>query len=65
MSWLNKVRNSLPFIQKRDTTDTLWIKCPGCGETLFIKDYEDNLSVCPQCGHHTVTVHLKRGHAII
>ena len=52
MSWLNKVRNSLPFIQKRDTTDTLWIKCPGCGETLFIKDYEDNLSVCPQCGHH-------------
>ena len=52
MSWLNKVRNSLPFIPKRDTTDTLWIKCPGCGETLFIKDYEDNLSVCPRCGHH-------------
>ena len=20
---------------------------------------------CPQCGHHTVTVHLKRSHAII
>ena len=52
MSWLTKVRNSLSFIQKRDTTDTLWIKCPGCSEMLFIKDYDDNLSVCPRCGHH-------------
>ncbi len=52
MSWLNKVRNSLSFIQKRDTTDTLWIKCPGCSEMLFIKDYHDNLSVCPRCQHH-------------
>jgi acetyl-CoA carboxylase carboxyl transferase subunit beta len=52
MSWLNKVRNSLPFMQKRDTTDTLWIKCPGCSEMLFIKEYQDNLSVCPRCQHH-------------
>jgi acetyl-CoA carboxylase carboxyl transferase subunit beta len=52
MSWLNKVRNSLSFVQKRDTADTLWIKCPGCSEMLFIKEYEENLSVCPRCGHH-------------
>ncbi|WP_028641638.1 acetyl-CoA carboxylase, carboxyltransferase subunit beta [Novosphingobium acidiphilum] len=52
MSWLTKVRNSLSFIQKRDTTDTLWIKCPGCSEMLFIKEYQDNLSVCPRCQHH-------------
>lgn len=52
MSWLTKVRNSLSFIQKRDTTDTLWIKCPGCSEMLFIKEYQDNLSVCPRCEHH-------------
>ena len=52
MSWLTKVRNSLSFVQKRDTTDTLWIKCPGCSEMLFIKEYQDNLSVCPRCQHH-------------
>ncbi len=52
MSWLSKVRNSLSFIQKRDTPDNLWIKCPGCSEMLFIKEYEDNLSVCPRCDHH-------------
>ncbi len=52
MSWLTKVRNSLSLIQKRDTPDTLWIKCPGCSEMLFIKEYKDNLSVCPRCQHH-------------
>ena len=52
MSWLNKVRNALPFTPKRDTPDNLWIKCPSCSEMLFVKDYEDNLSVCPHCEHH-------------
>ena len=52
MSWLNKVRNALPFTPKRDTPDNLWIKCPSCSEMLFTKEYEDNLSVCPHCDHH-------------
>ena len=52
MSWLSKVRNSLSFVQKRDTPDNLWIKCPGCSEMLFVKEYRENLSICPRCGHH-------------
>ncbi|MGV3512669.1 MAG: acetyl-CoA carboxylase, carboxyltransferase subunit beta [Novosphingobium sp.] len=52
MSWLNKVRNALPFTPKRDTPDNLWIKCPSCSEMLFTKEYEENLSVCPYCDHH-------------
>lgn len=52
MSWINRVRNALPFTPKRDTPDNLWIKCPSCSEMLFTKDYEDNLSVCPRCDHH-------------
>lgn len=52
MSWLNRVRNSLPFAQKRDTPDNLWIKCPRCEEMLFTREYEENLSVCPRCDHH-------------
>lgn len=52
MSWLNRVRNSLGRIRKRDTPDNLWIKCPSCKEMLFAGEYEDNLSVCPRCGHH-------------
>ncbi len=52
MSWLTRVRNALPFTQKRETPDNLWIKCPSCGEMLFTAEYEDNLSVCPRCSHH-------------
>lgn len=52
MSWIDRVRNSLPFTQKRDTPDNLWTKCPECSEMLFTREYEENLSVCPRCDHH-------------
>lgn len=52
MSWLTRVRNSLPFGTKRETPDNLWVKCPGCNEMLFTREYEANLYVCPRCEHH-------------
>ena len=52
MSWLDRVRQSIPFIAKRDTPDNLWHKCPSCGQMVFMKEYEENLSVCPRCEHH-------------
>ena len=52
MSWLDRVRKALPFQDKRDTPDNLWIKCPSCSEMLFTKEYEENLYVCPRCDHH-------------
>jgi acetyl-CoA carboxylase carboxyl transferase subunit beta len=52
MSWFNKVRNAIPFIAKRETEETLWRKCPSCAQMVFIKEYEENLSVCTTCGHH-------------
>jgi acetyl-CoA carboxylase carboxyl transferase subunit beta len=29
MSWVTRVRNAIPFIAKRETTETLWHKCKG------------------------------------
>jgi len=52
MSWITRVRNALPFGNKRETPDNLWVKCPRCQEMLFAKEYADNLSVCMRCGHH-------------
>ncbi|MES2289984.1 MAG: acetyl-CoA carboxylase, carboxyltransferase subunit beta [Pseudomonadota bacterium] len=52
MSWLDRVRNRIPFIAKRETADNLWIKCPGCGQMVFTREYLENLSVCPSCSHH-------------
>jgi len=52
MSWLNRVRNKIPFLPKRETPDNLWHKCPECGAMVFLKEYEENLYVCPRCDHH-------------
>ncbi|MDR6146597.1 MULTISPECIES: acetyl-CoA carboxylase, carboxyltransferase subunit beta [unclassified Sphingomonas] len=52
MSWLNSVRNVIPFVAKRETPDNLWHKCKGCGQMVFTKELEDNLNVCPKCDHH-------------
>jgi acetyl-CoA carboxylase carboxyl transferase subunit beta len=32
--------------------DGLWIKCAGCGQTVFRNEVEENLQVCPACGLH-------------
>ena len=52
MSWLDNVRKKIPFIAKRESPDNLWHKCPSCQQMVFSKEYEENLSVCPKCGHH-------------
>ena len=52
MSWLSNVRNALPFAAKKETADTLWHKCKSCGQMVFVKEWEDNLHVCPNCDHH-------------
>jgi acetyl-CoA carboxylase carboxyl transferase subunit beta len=52
MSWLNRVRNSIPFLPKRETPDNLWHKCRQCSAMVFTKEWEDNDSVCPRCDHH-------------
>jgi acetyl-CoA carboxylase carboxyl transferase subunit beta len=52
MSWLSRVRSGIPFLPKRQTADTLWHKCAKCGTMVFLKEWEDNLRVCPRCDFH-------------
>lgn len=52
MSWLSKVRAGIPFLPKRQTAETLWHKCGKCGTMVFLKEWEDNLRVCPRCEFH-------------
>ena len=32
--------------------DDLWVKCSSCRELIYKKELNDNLKVCPKCGHH-------------
>jgi len=52
MSWLSRVRSGIPFLPKRQGADNLWHKCSKCGSMVFLKEWEDNLRVCPRCDHH-------------
>ncbi len=54
MSWLSNIPPGIKNIFKRDndTSDALWVKCPGCGEMIFQRDLEIAHQVCPSCGYH-------------
>ncbi|MHB1175617.1 MAG: acetyl-CoA carboxylase, carboxyltransferase subunit beta [Sulfuriferula sp.] len=58
MSWFQKILR--PKINRRETDgaakkvmpEGLWSKCPTCETVLYRADLENNLEVCPKCGHH-------------
>lgn len=37
---------------KRGVPEGMWRKCPGCQASIFHKQLEENLNVCPECGYH-------------
>lgn len=43
---------NLRLTRKRDLPDGLWLKCPGCNGTIFRKQVEERLQVCPECNYH-------------
>jgi acetyl-CoA carboxylase carboxyl transferase subunit beta len=53
MTWFKREDNEF-VTDKRKTvrTEGLWIQCVGCRQAIFKKDLEENLNVCPKCGHH-------------
>ena len=38
--------------QKRGVPAGLWVRCPGCQATIFRKDAEKRMNVCPECSNH-------------
>jgi acetyl-CoA carboxylase carboxyl transferase subunit beta len=52
VSWLDRVRSGIPFLPKRQTAENLWHKCLKCGTMVFVKEWEENYSVCPRCDFH-------------
>ncbi|HXP05874.1 MAG TPA: acetyl-CoA carboxylase, carboxyltransferase subunit beta [Stellaceae bacterium] len=54
MSWLTnfvlpKIR---AVVRRKEVPDNLWKQCPGCEQTLFLRDLVTDLMVCRHCGHH-------------
>jgi acetyl-CoA carboxylase carboxyl transferase subunit beta len=55
MTWFKKKeRPKRPDKNEERTvrTEGLFVKCQGCEEMLLKREFEENLNVCPRCGHH-------------
>src|SRR6185503_17175667 len=37
---------------KRGVPEGLWVRCPGCKASIYRKEAEKLLNVCPQCEYH-------------
>lgn len=38
--------------RKRGVPEGLWVRCPQCKATIFRKEMESRLNVCPECEYH-------------
>lgn len=38
--------------RKRGVPEGLWIRCPGCQATIFRKEAEKRMNICPECDYH-------------
>ena len=63
MSWLSRVRSGIPFLPKR-RPPRIWHKCSKCGTMVFVKEWEENYSVCPGCDFHDRIGPSKRFHQL-
>jgi acetyl-CoA carboxylase carboxyl transferase subunit beta len=54
MAWFTKPKYTVLSSTKNDKQQAkvLWTKCEGCDETIYNKEWEENLKVCPKCGYH-------------
>lgn len=56
MSWVDKIPQKIKRVvgstQKRNVPEGLWSKCVACQTVLYRTDLDENMDVCPKCGHH-------------
>jgi acetyl-CoA carboxylase carboxyl transferase subunit beta len=67
MSWFKREKTGLEKSNTKNVKvpEGLWTKCPGCNESLLTREIEDNLQVCPKCGHHYRIAPRKRLQALL
>ena len=55
MAWFRKTKKPREAVEKRPrrgVPEGLWVRCDGCREIIYRKELDNNLRVCPKCGHH-------------
>ncbi len=44
--------SNVPKPRNRGVPEGLWIRCPGCHQTIFREEAERRFSTCPECDYH-------------
>lgn len=52
MALFGKPKYTIVRIKKKEMPEGLWTKCESCSATLFNKNLDENLRVCPKCDYH-------------
>jgi acetyl-CoA carboxylase carboxyl transferase subunit beta len=54
MSWFKRKSKNITTstLEKKETPEGLWYKCPSCKKIFSSIDHEDNMWVCSNCSYH-------------
>jgi acetyl-CoA carboxylase carboxyl transferase subunit beta len=55
MSWFKRIKTGITTstVEKKETPEGLWFKCPSCKNIMTTTDHEEHNFVCNQCGYHS------------
>ena len=60
---VDKIKKREPSVKKQKNTVDVpigkWVKCDECKEIIYKEVLQNNLNICPHCGHY-FRVHIKR-----
>jgi acetyl-CoA carboxylase carboxyl transferase subunit beta len=52
MAWYSREKGLEGAEPKKSVPKGLFTKCDGCGRTLYDRELDENMRVCPHCDHH-------------
>jgi len=50
--WFRRKSQNIKTINKKDTKEGMWIKCPDCGEVVYSNLLDNTYYLCPSCDYH-------------
>ncbi len=60
---VDKIKKRTPSVKKKsnqvDVPVGKWVKCDECKEIVYIETLQNNLNICPHCGHY-FRMHINR-----
>ena len=52
LNWFSDRTKRKDVPSKLNIPEDIWVKCSSCGETLYLKELEENYKVCTHCQYH-------------